>query len=58
MTIAVAFREKNQEPGRKSRESRHLHAVIKVLDDELHQILPTPELAQVVKCREDLEFLQ
>ena len=56
--ITVEFSVKTSGVGRKHRESRCLHAVIEVLDDELHQILPTSELAQVVERGKDLEFLQ
>ena len=35
-----------------------LHAVIEILDDELHQVFPAPKLAQMIERGEDLEFLQ
>ena len=58
MSITIEFCARRQGSGRVHRETRRLHAVIEVLNDELHQILPTSELAQVVECGEDLEFLQ
>jgi len=52
------FRTKSQKLGQKGRKSWGSRAVIEVLDDELHQIFPTPQLAQVVERSEDFEFLQ
>ena len=58
VTIATEFRVRYQDSSRKKRETRDSRAVIEILDDELHQIFPTSELAQMVKRGEDLEFLQ
>jgi hypothetical protein len=58
MPITVEFRMKHQNPNPKSREPRDLHAVIEIFNDQLHQILPTSEFAQMVECGEYLEFLQ
>lgn len=58
MSITGAFREKSQEPIQKDGRSQDSHAVIEILDNELHQIFPTPKLAQMIECGKDFEFLQ
>jgi hypothetical protein len=58
VAIAIEFRVRYQDSSDNNREPWDPRAVIEVLYYELHQIFPTSELAQVVECSEDLEFLQ